>query len=159
MGIIKKQVKVAGSKSERDCEVLFDSGASACFVREDIASVLGGIVTLPSPISFRLGNNTVMKADRTSVFLLDLNGHKLSFYFLVVAELPYEVIVGANFFQNWKIKLDPITEDFIIDEKALEIMLVVLSKEVKPGEVESRREKEYSVVSKKVQEDRKIPEG
>jgi hypothetical protein len=46
--------------------------------------------------------------------------------FLVVPELPYKVIVGADFFQKWKIKLDPATEDFIIDEKALEIILVVL---------------------------------
>jgi hypothetical protein len=127
MGIIKKQVKVAGSKSERDCEVLFDSGASACFVREDIASKLGQTVKSPFPIAFRLGNNTVMTADKTIDLFLDMKGHKLSFYFLVVPELPYEVIVGANFFQNWKIKLDPVTEDFIIDEKALEIMLVVLS--------------------------------
>jgi len=43
--------------------------------------------------------------------------------FLVVPELPYEVIVGADFFQKWKIKLDPSTEDFLLDEKALEIIL------------------------------------
>ena len=133
MGIIKKQVKVAGSKSERDCEVLFDSGASACFVREDVARQLGQLVKAPYPLAFRLGNNTVMTADRTIDLFLDMKGHKLSFYFLVVAELPYEVIVGANFFQNWKIKLDPITEDFIIDEEALEIMLVVLSKDLETG--------------------------
>ena len=128
MGIIKKQIKVAGSKSERDCEVLFDTGASACFVREDVALQLGQVVKAPYPLAFRLGNNTVMTADRTMDLFLDMKGHKLSFYFLVVAELPYEVIVGASFFQNWKIKLDPVTEDFIIDEKALEIMLVVLNK-------------------------------
>ena len=133
MGIIKKQVKVAGSKSERDCEVLFDSGASACFVREDVARQLGQLVKAPYPLAFRLGNNTVMTANRTIDLFLDMKGHKLSFYFLVVAELPYEVIVGANFFQNWKIKLDPITEDFIIDEEALEIMLVVLSKDLETG--------------------------
>lgn len=128
VGIIEKQVVVAGSKSQRPCQVLFDTGASACFSREDIASELGQIVRAPFPVAFRLGNNTIMKADKTITFFLDLKGHKLWFHFLVVPELPYEVIVGANFFQNWKIRLDPITEDFIIDEKALEIMLVVLSK-------------------------------
>ena len=65
MGVIKKEIMVAGSKSQRKCEVLFD--------------------------------------------------------FLVVPELPYEVIAGADFFQKWKIKPDPVTEDFIIDENALEI--------------------------------------
>ena len=124
MGVITKQIIVAGSESQRRCEVLFDTGASACFAREDIASELGQIVKSPFPIAFRLGNNTVMRVDKTITLFLDLKGHKLSFYFLVVPELPYEVIVGADFFQKWKIKLDPVTEDFIIDEKALEIMLV-----------------------------------
>jgi len=124
MGVIIKQTIVAGSKSQRQCEVLFDTGASACFAREDIASELGQIVKSPFPIAFRLGNNTVMRVDKTIILFLDLKGHKLWFHFLVIPELPYEVIAGANFFQNWKIKLDPVTEDFIIDEKALEIMLV-----------------------------------
>ena len=124
MGVITKQITVAGSKSQRQCEVLFDSGASGCFVREDIASVLGQIVKSPFPIAFTLGNNTVMTVDKTITLFVDLKGHKLSFYYLVVPELPYDVIVGADFLQKWKIKLDPLAEDFIIDEKALKIMLV-----------------------------------
>ena len=115
---------VAGSKSQRRREVLFDTGASACFVREDIASELGQILDAPFPLAFKLGNNTVMNAEKTTDLFLDLKGHTLSFMFLVVPELPYEVIVGADFFQKWKIKLDPSTEDFILDERALEIILV-----------------------------------
>lgn len=41
-------------------------------------------------------------------------------------ELPYELIIGADFLQRWKLKLDPLTEDFIIDEKALELILVAI---------------------------------
>ena len=115
---------VAGSKSHLQCEVLFDNGASACFAREDVASKLGQIVRSPFPIAFTLGSNTVMKAEKTIDLFVDLKGHKLGFWFLVIPELPYGVIVGADFFQKWKIKLDPVTEDFIIDEKALKIMLV-----------------------------------
>jgi len=126
MGIIKKEMMVAGSKSQRECEVLFDTGASACFVREDVASELGQVVRAPFPLAFKLGNNTVMQAEKTVDLFLDLKGHELSFMFLVVPELPYQVIAGADFFQKWKIKLDPVTEDFLIDEKALEIILVVL---------------------------------
>jgi len=44
--------------------------------------------------------------------------------FLVVPGLPYEIIIGADFLQRWKIKLDPTTEEFIMDERALEIVLV-----------------------------------
>lgn len=124
MGIIKKEIMVAGSKSQRECEVLFDTSASACFVREDVASELGQVVRTPFPLAFKLGNNTVLSAEKTTDLFLDMKGHNLSFIFLVVPELPYEVITGADFFQKWKIKLDPITEDFVIDEKALEIILV-----------------------------------
>ena len=124
MGVIKREIMVAGSKSQRKCEVLFDTGASACFVREDVASELGQTVKAPFPLAFKLGNNTVMRAERTTDLFLDMKGHNLSFIFLVVPELPYEVIAGADFFQKWKIRPDPVTEDFIIDEKALEIILV-----------------------------------
>ncbi|MCK4244624.1 MAG: retroviral-like aspartic protease [Candidatus Omnitrophica bacterium] len=124
MGIIKKELMVAGSKSGRECDVLFDTGASACFVREDVASELGQVVKAPFPLAFKLGNNTVLRAEKTIDLFVGLKGHNLSFYFLVVSELPYEVIVGADFLQKWKIKLDLVTEDFIIDEKALEIILV-----------------------------------
>jgi len=115
---------VAGSKSQRQCQVLFDTGASACFVREDVASELAQVLKAPFPLAFKLGNNTVMKAEKTTDLFLNLKGHIISFIFLVTKELPYEVIVGADFFQKWKIKLDPSTADFIIDEKALEIILV-----------------------------------
>jgi hypothetical protein len=126
MGIIKKEIMVAGSARERKCEVLFDTGASACFVQEDVATELGQVVKAPFPLAFKLGNNTVMKAESTIDLFVDMKGHNLPFYFLVVPELPYEVIVGADFMQKWKIKVDPSTEDFIIDEKALEIILVAL---------------------------------
>ena len=124
MGVITKQIMIAGSKSQRQCKVLFDTDASACFARQDVASELGQVVKSPFPIAFRLGNNTVMTADKTIDLFVDLKEHKLGFWFLVVPELPYEIIIGADFFQKWKIKLDPITEDFIIDEKALKIILV-----------------------------------
>jgi hypothetical protein len=124
MGAITRQIMIAGSKSQRQYEVLFDTGASACFARQDVASELGQVVTSPFSIAFRLGNNAVITVDKTIDLFLDLKGHKLSFYFLVVPELPYEIIVGADFFHKWKIKPGPIAEDFIIDEKALEIMLV-----------------------------------
>ncbi len=124
MGIIKKELMIAGSLSSRRCEVLFDTGASACFVREDVASELGETLKAPFPLSFKLGDNTLMKATKTTDLFVEIDGHNLGFLYLVVPELPYEVILGADFLQKWKIKLDPVTEDFILDEKALEIILV-----------------------------------
>jgi len=124
MGLIRHKLEVAGSLSRRDCEVLFDTGASACFVREDVAVELSPILKWPTPLIFTLGNETIIKAKHTTDLRVDIKGHPLAHMFLVVPDLPYEVIIGADFFQRWKIKLDPATEEFIIDEKALEIILV-----------------------------------
>lgn len=98
-----------------------------------MAFELGQIVKAPFPIAFhphlsplpsRERNYTVMKADKTITLFLDLKGHKLFFHFLVIPGLPYEVIVGSDFFQKWKIRLDSVAEDFIVEEKALKIILV-----------------------------------
>ncbi|MBL7184064.1 MAG: retroviral-like aspartic protease [Anaerolineae bacterium] len=124
MGLIKHKLEVAGSVSSRDCDVLFDTGASACFVKEDVARELSQILKWPTPITFTLGNETTITAEHTTALQVDIKGHPLAHMFLVVPNLPYEVIIGADFLQRWKIKLDPATEEFIIDEKALEIILV-----------------------------------
>lgn len=124
MGLIKKQLKVSGSIGERDCQLLFDTGASACFVRGDVAKGLSQILKAPKPLTFRLGNETTITAEYTTDLHIDIKGHSLAHLFLVVPKLPYEVVIGVDFLQRWKIKLDPATEEFIIDEKALEIVLV-----------------------------------
>jgi hypothetical protein len=44
--------------------------------------------------------------------------------FIIVPKLTEELIMGADFFQRWKIKLDPEAEDIIIDPSALRIQTV-----------------------------------
>jgi hypothetical protein len=124
MRTIKKDLIVSGSKSGRNCEVLFDTGASTCFAREDVASELGEILKSPFSVAFKLVNNTVVEAKSTTDLFVKIKGYNLNFLFLVIPELPYEIIIGADFLQKWKIRLDPVDEDFTLDEKALEIILV-----------------------------------
>jgi hypothetical protein len=124
MGLIRKRLEVAGSLGRKDCDVLFDTGASACFVRENVARGLAQILKTPGPLTFSLGDETPFTAEYTTDLHVDIKGHSLPHIFLVVPKLPCEVVIGADFLQRWKIKLDPVTEDFIIDEKALEIILV-----------------------------------
>ncbi len=124
MGLIKKELQVAGSLAKRKCEVLFDTGASSCFVRKDVATALSEILKAPQSLTFTLGNKTTITTEYTTVLYIDIKGHSLGHMFLVFSDLPYEVIIGADFLQRWKIKLDPATEEFLIDEKALEIVLI-----------------------------------
>jgi len=131
MGLIRKKLKVSGSKtvvgSDEAClqrEALFDTGTSACFVRREVAEELSQLLRSPSPLVFKLGDGSSLKVEHTTVLHTDIKGHTLAHMFLVVPELPYEMIIGADFLQRWKIRLDPTTEDFIIDERALEMVLV-----------------------------------
>lgn len=124
MGLIRKRLEVAGSVGRRDCEVLFDTGASACFVKEKAAEGLSQVLKAPVPLTFTLGDETAFTAEYTTDLFVDIKGHFLVHHFLVVPKLPCEIVIGADFLQRWKIKLDPATEEFIIDERALEIILV-----------------------------------
>jgi len=56
--------------------------------------------------------------------LIYKHGDRLHGTFFLVPELAEQLILGADFFQRWKIKLDPETEDIIVDPKALKIKLV-----------------------------------
>lgn len=124
MGIIKKNLWVAGSVGKRKCEVLFDTGVSASFVREKFAKRISNVAKSPKPLTFRIGDESTITAEYTTDLHIDIKGHSLAHMFLVVQRLPYEVIIGADFLQRWKIKLDPVAEEFILDEEALEIVLV-----------------------------------
>ena len=57
-----------------------------------------------------------------------LNGHALFFTFIVVPQLSpqlsEELILGADFFQRWKVRLDPESEEVAIDPSALRLKLV-----------------------------------
>ncbi len=122
--MIYKRLPVAGERAERECEVLFDTGAAACFIQKDVAEELGRPTRAPRPPTFALGDETQMTAQHTTVLQVKMDGHWIAHMFLVVPQLPVEVIIGADFLQRWKIGLDPATEEFIVDEKALEILLV-----------------------------------
>jgi len=66
----------------------------------------------------------VLRVEKTADLFLQLKGHNIYHIFLVVPQLPYPLIIGADFLQRWKIQLDPVTEEFIVDERDLEIILV-----------------------------------
>ena len=56
MGLIIKKLRVAGNKGKRRLQVLFDTGASASFVRRDVAERIATTLKLPSPETYTLGD-------------------------------------------------------------------------------------------------------
>ncbi len=55
---------------------------------------------------------------------VQLNGAALLATLLVVPNLTEELILGADFFQRWKIRLNPEGKEVILDQDALKLKLV-----------------------------------
>lgn len=52
MGLITKQLLLEGDKGKAGVEALFDTGASASFIRREVAKNVGTVVKLPTPWTF-----------------------------------------------------------------------------------------------------------
>lgn len=125
MGVIYKRVEIAGDKGRKRVTALFDTGASASFVRRAVVDKIATIVKIPVPWTFRLGDGKAhLRTDRAVYVVLRFN--RATFYHtLVVADdLADELILGADFMQRWKVKLDPEREEIIIDRRALRHLLI-----------------------------------
>ena len=123
MGLIYKTLKLSGNKGSKDVKALFDSGASESFIRADIAKELSSPTRLPNPKSFEMGRGT-LKVSRAMIGDVQVNGASLFATLLVVPNLTEELILGADFFQRWKIRLNPENEEVILDQDALKLKLV-----------------------------------
>lgn len=124
MGLIYKEVVLRGDKGARRSQALWDNGASESFIRRDLAEKVGTIVKLSAPRQFEMGKGTLLVEESTGIVDLEVEGYSLFWHFLCVPELSEELIIGADFLQRWKIKLDPENEKLIIDPKALRLKLV-----------------------------------
>ncbi|HIC92186.1 MAG TPA: hypothetical protein EYP21_09045 [Syntrophaceae bacterium] len=122
MGLIYKEMELRGPKGGRRFKALMDTGASESFIRATEARLIARPFKMAEPITLELGKGKI-KADRIIFANVQLDGYRLHWTFIVISGLSEEVIVGADFFQRWKIKLDPETEKVIIDPKALRIKL------------------------------------
>lgn len=77
VGIIKKKLCVFGSIRKRECEVLFDIDASACFVREDIAKQISQILQLPNSLIFTLWYKNAIKTELITALQIDIKSIRL----------------------------------------------------------------------------------
>lgn len=123
MGLIYKEVLLNGDKGKQKFYALWDNGSSESFIRRDLAENVATILPLSIPRKFQLGKGTLLVKESTGVLDVKVNGYNLFWHFLVVPPLSEELILGADFFQRWKIKLDPQKERIIIDPKALKLKL------------------------------------
>ena len=124
MGLIIKTLRVAGDKGERRLEVLFDTGASASFVRQDAAEKIATTLKLPSPEAYTLGDGVgKLRVRETAVLYVYIDGVRISDNFIVAPRLSDSVIIGATTLQKWRVRLDLENERVIIDKRMARLLL------------------------------------
>jgi len=124
MGLIVKKLRVAGDKGERRLSVLFDTGASASFVRHDVVAKLATSLRLPSPETYTLGDGVgKLRVNDTAVLYVYIDGLRISDNFIVAPSLSDDIIIGANTLQKWRVKLDMENERVIIDKRMARLLL------------------------------------
>ena len=124
MGLIIKKLRVYGDKGEKRLEVLFDTGASASFVRAGVVSELATVVKLPAPQVFALGDGVGrLRVSQAALLYVVIKGLHISDEFIVAPHLADDVILGARTMQKWRIKLDVEEEDVLIDRRVARLLL------------------------------------
>lgn len=125
MGMIIKHLKIVGDKGESEALTLFDSGASDSVIRKDVAQKVATIIRLRAPVTFVLRDDiTTTEAEYGALidFVLKDSLFPAQRVF-VVEKLEEDLILGADAFQRWKLKLDFEHEDVIFDKSALKLRL------------------------------------
>jgi predicted aspartyl protease len=124
VGLIVKKLRVAGDKGERRLEVLFDTGASASFIRQEVVERIATTLKLPSPEAYTLGDGVgKLRVRETAVLYVYIDGVRISDNFIVAPRLSDSVIIGANTLQKWRVKLDLENEEIIINKRTARMLL------------------------------------
>lgn len=124
MGLIYKRISVRGNKSRRMLRVLMDTGASHTVIRADIARKLATPAPLARaiPARFARGSGRIRETVNVS---LRINGQEVFTPALVLEGLTEELVIGAEFFQRYKIVLDPERETLrFTDPEALKVKII-----------------------------------
>jgi hypothetical protein len=122
MGLIVKPTNLTGDKGSATVQALYDTRASASFLRREIAERIATVSALPSAHRFTLGDGKDVLRVQEAVNLditidevtVSFDEVTVSFNVLVVDELGEGMIIGADMLQRWKIRLDPEQEEGIL---------------------------------------------
>lgn len=124
MGLILKKLKITGDKGETRLEVLFDTGASASFIRSDVVNKIATTLKLPSPETYTLADGIgKLRVTETAVLYVYVEGVRISDNFIVSPRLSEPVIIGASTLQKWRVKLDLEEERIIVDKTMTRLLL------------------------------------
>lgn len=125
MGLIVKQLEIAGDQAQLKAEVLFDSGAHRSIIRKNIAEKIATLTKLPHSLEFSLANGeSKVSTNLVANIEIAINDRFIFDQFYVIDKVSREVIIGALTMQGWEIKLDPKNESLSVgvDYRAIELI-------------------------------------
>ena len=124
MGVIVNRIKLVGSKGEKKADALYDTGASFSFISKSMASKLGHVEKLPTPLSFETAKEGEdVKVNERVALDFYIEGIRLSDEFFISDTLSEEVIIGAATMQKWRLKLDFEQDRVFVDQMVTRLML------------------------------------
>ncbi len=125
MGLIIKEVEIAGDKGTKKVNALFDSGASLSLARQSVIENVASEVQMPGGLTFQLGDGEgPLTTDRWVPLFIIVKGVKISDNVVIVDKLAEDLIIGAGTLQKWRIKLDLENDDVLIDPRVTELKLI-----------------------------------
>jgi len=123
MGLIYKQLTIAGTRTSQRIKVLMDTGASYSFLRRREARRLGPLSKAPEPLTVQFGKGKA-KVSEALFAMVHLNHYRIPWTFYVIPGLTEQAVIGVDFFQRYRIKLDPRTERIVVDPRYLVMKLI-----------------------------------
>lgn len=128
MAIIEKELRLVGSKGEREVKAIFDSGVSYSCIAPELARELGMVEALPEPMEFGTAKEGESLSAKEAIRLnFYLEGYRFSDEFMLIPNLSEPVLIGAKTLQAWRLKLNFETDEVIIDPRVTKLRLLFLS--------------------------------
>ena len=125
MAIIEKELRLVGSKGEREVKAIFDSGASYSCIKPELAKELGMVEPLPEPMDFGTAKEGESLSAKEAIRLnFYIDGYRFSDEFMLILNLSEPVLIGAKTLQAWRLKLNFETDEVIIDPRVTKLRLL-----------------------------------
>lgn len=99
MGIIERSLNIIGKKKKRVI-VFFDSGSSFSIIKKDLVQEIGILKQKRVSIKVKLGDGSLMKFDKAILLEIIMNKNSY-FHWFLVGDIPEQVIIGADFLQEF----------------------------------------------------------
>ncbi len=135
MSVIKKKIRLEGSKGKEEILTLFDSGSTYSCIQKDLAKKLEVLTPLPKTIKFGTAGDQTLEAKYRISIDFYINSDRFSDEFMVIEGLSKKtcpvgrndrigVLIGASTLQKWRMKLDFENDDILYNPDVTELQII-----------------------------------